>query len=75
MPAPSNPFALTQLPVRVRFGGVEQAPFFAGLAPGFAGLLQINIFVPENAPAGSAVPLSLFVGEFAGGRQPTMAIQ
>lgn len=75
VPAPSNPFALTQLPVRVRFGGVEQAPFFAGLAPGFAGLLQINIFVPENAPTGGAVPLSLFVGEFAGGRQPTLAIQ
>lgn len=75
VPAPSNPLALTRLPVRVRFGGIEQQPFFAGLAPGFAGLLQINIFVPENAPTGSAVPLSLFVGEFAGSRQPTLAIE
>lgn len=74
-PAPSNPFALTRLPVTVRFGNVDQSPFFAGLAPGFAGLLQINIFVPDNAPTGGAVPLALFVGGFTGSRQPTIAIQ
>jgi uncharacterized protein (TIGR03437 family) len=75
VPAPSNPLALARLPVRVRFGGVEQTPFFAGLAPGFAGLLQINVFVPQNAPAGAAVPLQLIVGGFAGSAQPTLAVQ
>ena len=74
-PAPSNPLALTRLPVRVRFGGVEQTPFFAGLAPNFAGLTQINIFVPDNTPTGAAVPLTLFVGSFAAGAQPTIAIE
>lgn len=74
-PAPSNPLALTRLPVTVRFGNVDQSPFFAGLAPSFAGLLQINVFVPENAPTGAATPMTLFVGEFASLEQPTIAIQ
>ena len=74
-PAPSNPLALTRLPVTVRFGNVNQSPFFAGLAPTFAGLTQINIFVPDNAPTGAAVPLALFVGSFTSSRQPTIAIQ
>jgi len=74
-PAPSNPFALTRLPVTVGFGGISQAPFFAGLAPGFAGLLQINIFIPDNAPTGAGVPLTLNIGGFTGSRQLTIAVQ
>ena len=74
-PAPSNPFALTRLPVTVGFGGVSQAPFFAGLAPGFAGLVQINIFIPANAPTGAGVPLTLTIGGFTGSRQPTISVQ
>ena len=75
LPAPSNPLALTRLPARVRFGGVEQTPFFTGLAPGFAGLTQVNVFIPQNSPAGAVVPLTLVVGGFAGGVQPTISIQ
>ena len=75
LPAPANPLALTRLPVRVRFGGVEQTPFFAGLAPGFAGLTQINVFVPENGPTGAAVPLTIVVGGFTGSVQPTISVQ
>ena len=75
LPAPANPLALTRLPVRVRFGGVEQTPFFAGLAPGFAGLTQINVFIPENGPTGGAVALTIVVGGFTGGVRPTIAVQ
>jgi uncharacterized protein (TIGR03437 family) len=51
----------TILPVTVQFGSVSvQAPF-AGLAPGFVGLYQVNVQVPANAPAGSAVPLTVTV--------------
>jgi len=74
-PAPSNPIALTRLPVNLQFGGAAQAPFFAGLAPGFAGLVQINIFIPENAPTGSQVPVALNIGGFNAGNQPVIAVQ
>jgi uncharacterized protein (TIGR03437 family) len=33
---------------------------FSGLAPGFAGLWQINVQIPQNAQSGSAVVLELF---------------
>jgi uncharacterized protein (TIGR03437 family) len=32
---------------------------FAGLAPGFVGLYQVNAQVPANAPTGDAVPVVL----------------
>jgi uncharacterized protein (TIGR03437 family) len=33
---------------------------YSGLAPGFAGLWQINVLIPPNAQSGSAVVLKLF---------------
>jgi len=36
---------------------------YAGEAPNFTrGLQQINILIPDNAPAGNAVPIQLVVG-------------
>jgi len=35
---------------------------YAGLAPGYLGLYQVNVRIPEDAPAGAAVPLSLAIG-------------
>ncbi len=32
-------------------------PIFAGLAPGFVGLYQINVVVPQGAPIGDIVPI------------------
>jgi uncharacterized protein (TIGR03437 family) len=51
--------------VTVTLGGsvVPATQFdFAGLAPGFVGLYQVNVQVPTSAPSGSAVPLFLTVG-------------
>ena len=38
-------------------GGLPAAVDFAGLAPGFIGLGQMNIAVPADTPAGDTVPV------------------
>jgi hypothetical protein len=37
-------------------GGLDMHIGFAGLAPGFAGLYQINLVIPLNAPSAFALP-------------------
>lgn len=59
VPAPSNPPATTAIPVQATVGGQPAAVQFAGLAPGFVGLYQVNITVPAGVPPGPAVPLQL----------------
>jgi uncharacterized protein (TIGR03437 family) len=57
-PAPSNPLSsLTGISVFV--GNVSAEVLWAGLAPGFHGLYQINALVPQAAPSGLAVPVKL----------------
>jgi large repetitive protein len=43
----------------VMVGGVVATEIFAGQAPNYPGIGQVNITVPGNAPVGSAVPLQL----------------
>jgi len=59
-PAPSSPFAMLVDTPTVDFGTglsfvppVPAAPFFAGLAPPYAGLYQINVVVPPGCPTGT----------------------
>ncbi|MBI3665107.1 MAG: M36 family metallopeptidase [Acidobacteria bacterium] len=47
LPAPSSPPAQTTIPMRVFFDGTEGTILFSGLAPGFAGLNQMNIQAPS----------------------------
>ncbi|MDQ2950423.1 MAG: hypothetical protein M3Y27_31535 [Acidobacteriota bacterium] len=50
---PSSPLSATTAAVRVFFdNNAEGAVSFSGLAPGFAGLYQINVKLPANAPGG-----------------------
>jgi virginiamycin B lyase len=42
---------------QVSVGGVSATVAFAGQAPGFPGVFQVNITIPPNAPTGSSVPL------------------
>lgn len=46
----------------VRIGTIQATVLFSGLAPGFVGLYQVNVRVPENAPVGDNVPLSVRIG-------------
>lgn len=57
----SGPLSRTTNAVRVRIGGVAAVPQFAGLAPGFPGLYQINVAVPAGIAPGDAVEVVLEV--------------
>lgn len=48
--------------ITVLVGGIPATISYAGEAPGFTlGLQQINILIPDNAPVGSAVPVSVTI--------------
>jgi uncharacterized protein (TIGR03437 family) len=69
-----SPLAETTHTVTVTIGSVPATVSFAGLAPGWVGLYQVNVQVPANAPVGNAVPVALSVGGVAA-NQVTMAVQ
>jgi uncharacterized protein (TIGR03437 family) len=60
-------------PVRVMIGGQDAGILFAGLAPGTAGVLQINVSVPAGAFANTAV--SLIVGGVPSQTGVTLAVR
>jgi uncharacterized protein (TIGR03437 family) len=51
--APANPPATAVITPTVTIGGISSVVSFAGLAPGFAGLYQINAQVPTGISAGT----------------------
>ena len=51
--APLSPLLTARAPVVAQLGGINVAPSFAGLAPGFVGLYQVNIQVPVNLSSGA----------------------
>jgi uncharacterized protein (TIGR03437 family) len=63
------------LPVSVRIGGRDAEVLYAGAAPELvAGVLQINVRVPDGVPVGDAVPVTLRVGDAASQAGVTIAI-
>jgi uncharacterized protein (TIGR03437 family) len=60
-PAPNAPLYTTLAAVRVQVDGASAEVNFAGLAPGFVGLNQINFRVPDSA--GAAATLRIFAGD------------
>jgi uncharacterized protein (TIGR03437 family) len=50
---PTSPLSLAVNPVAASIGGVPATVSFAGLAPGYAGLYQINILVPDAVADGA----------------------
>jgi uncharacterized protein (TIGR03437 family) len=64
-PAPVTgvPLYLTAGNPTVTIGGITAQVGFSGLAPGFVGLWQLNVKIPDNAPTGNAVPLVVSFGD------------
>jgi len=58
-PADGNPLYLTVRKPTVMVGGVAALVQFSGLAPGYAGLYQVNIQIPAGAPSGDDVSVTL----------------
>ena len=73
-PASSDTLSQTANTVTVTIGNVPATVPFAGLAPGYVGLYQVNVLVPAAAPVGDAVPLALSVAGVAA-NPVTMAVQ
>jgi uncharacterized protein (TIGR03437 family) len=61
---PADPPVVTYLQPVVGVGGLRAQVLFSGYAPGFLGLYQINIVVPDAAPVGAA-NLDVVVDEVA----------
>jgi uncharacterized protein (TIGR03437 family) len=72
--APSAPLSQTLLPLKLYLGGRETPVSFSGLAPGNAGLYQVDFRVPEDAPSSDALPVSLTVKGLSS-NTATIAIQ
>ena len=72
-PATATPLLHTAGAATMTIGGQPALVDFAGLAPGFAGLYQINAAVPAGVH-GNALPVGLSVSGQAG-PPVTMAVQ
>ncbi len=57
--APLTSLHYANSPAVATLGGVDAPVQFLGLTPGFIGLAQANVLIPEEAPIGDEVPLVL----------------
>jgi uncharacterized protein (TIGR03437 family) len=70
-PAPASPLSSSRFTPRVTVGDVDAEVLFAGLAPGFVGVYQINAQLPGHVPLGTQIPLTISVG----GRSTTVNVR
>ena len=71
---PAGPLATVTTPVSVAIGSQPSTVSFAGLAPGFVGVYQVNAQVPVGVTPGDAVPVVLTQGGFQS-NTATIAVQ
>jgi len=67
--APMSPLATPVDPITMTLGGAPVSVMFAGLTPGCAGLVQMDIQLPTTLPAGSSLPIAI---QFQGGSSPVV---
>jgi uncharacterized protein (TIGR03437 family) len=69
------PFPMTVASVSAFIGGQVAPILFAGQAPGLiAGATQVNIQVPQDAPVGSAVQITVYAGGYANASTGTVTL-
>jgi uncharacterized protein (TIGR03437 family) len=74
IPADVNQVKRPIAPVSLTIGGIAVEPFYYGSIPGsVSGAFQVNAFVPDDAPSGSAVPVVLTIGSAS--TTTTIAVQ
>jgi len=60
--APGDILALSVTNPTVTVGGLDAPVQFSGLAPGYAGLFQVNVLIPTGVANGAAVPVVVTAG-------------
>ena len=74
--ANATPYPATALPVKATVGGVSAIVNYAGATPtAVAGLTQLNVQIPVGTPAGSAVPVTVQVGNALAQTGVTVSVQ
>jgi uncharacterized protein (TIGR03437 family) len=58
-PVNGDPLYSTVATPTVTIGGQAAAVLFSGLAPGYAGLYQVNVQIPSTVPPGDDVPIQI----------------
>jgi uncharacterized protein (TIGR03437 family) len=71
--APADPVSNTQARVQVMIDYQSATVSFAGLAPGFAGLYQVNAVVPQTPDSGD-VSLEIYMGEAGYTTEATISV-
>ncbi|MBI2816754.1 MAG: SBBP repeat-containing protein [Acidobacteria bacterium] len=72
--ASESPLSATTAAPVVTIGGLPASVSFSGLAPGFFGLYQVDVQVPQNLSPGSSVPVVLNIGGVSS-NSVTIAVQ
>jgi uncharacterized protein (TIGR03437 family) len=68
-------FQVPFLPASVEVGGLPAEVLYLGAAPGFSGLLQVNLRVPANIRLRGRVPVTLKIGAFQNPATQMLVVQ
>jgi uncharacterized protein (TIGR03437 family) len=73
--APTQPLSTVNAPVTVVIGGLSAPVAYAGLAPGFIGLYQLNVQVPSTTPSGAVRVFVVMPNGFSSQSGTTLYVQ